>query len=134
MNILTTIIGLAFFAFLPGYLLVRLVFKDQEPLEQLLLSVIFSIMIAMTIGIFFGYDRAQAARTGGFTTKNIWMGEIIITALLGTIHIIKYTLQQRKEDKTEKNRKERKPTTKTVKQKKTISENKNVARKKTTKI
>ena len=48
------------------------------------MSSVFSIMIAILIGIFFGYDRAQAIQTGGFTTPNMWLGELLVTGFLGS--------------------------------------------------
>lgn len=110
-TIANVIVGLLFFAFLPGFIIVKLFFKDEELFERILLAIIFSIMIAMTIGIFFGYDRAQAAATGGFTTRNMWIGEIGITSLLAIGFLIKYTLEKREKP-------EEKPFKKKVKKKK----------------
>lgn len=89
------IIGLAFFAYIPGFLIVKMFFDKEEMLEKQLLSVVFSIMIAIAIGIFFGYDRAQALRFGGFTTQNLWLGEIIVTGLLLSVLIVKQTLMKK---------------------------------------
>jgi uncharacterized membrane protein len=79
------IIGLCFFLYLPGYLLTRLFFRNISNFENILLSIMSSIMIGMSIGIFFGYDRAQALLTGGFTFENILIAEIIITLVLAVL-------------------------------------------------
>lgn len=95
-SIIQLILGIAFFAFLPGYFIVKLFFDEQETYEQILLAVVFSIMIAIAIGIFFGYDRAQAVRTGGFTVKNLWTGEIAVTSLAAIAYLVKLTLAKRR--------------------------------------
>ena len=76
------IFGLLFFLAIPGFFVVQLFFRELTTMEKTLLSVLFSIMIGLVIGVFFGYDRAQAVRTGGFTGNNIWMAELLISALL----------------------------------------------------
>lgn len=94
-QILQILIGSLFFAFLPGYLLVKIAFDELKDLEKLLFSIIFSITIAMAIGIFFGYDRAQAAATGGFNTLNLWKAEVAITSILACTYLIKIMLQKK---------------------------------------
>lgn len=104
-TIINAAIGLAFFAYIPGFLIVKLFFDDEEGLEKLLLAIILSIMIAMTIGIFFGYDRAQAAATGGFTTRNMWIGELGVSSVLAIAVMVKHTLRR----KTPKNAQKKRP-------------------------
>lgn len=74
--------GLVFFFYLPGYFLVKIFFNSSKQEEKIILSILFSIVIGMSIGVFFGYDRAQALRTGGFTADNLWVAELLLTALL----------------------------------------------------
>jgi uncharacterized membrane protein len=83
------VLGLLFFGFVPGFLVVKLWFDHEEFLEQALLSVVFSIMISIAVGIFFGYDRAQADRFGGFTPENVWLGVVAVTSALLVLFIIK---------------------------------------------
>lgn len=92
LNIAQIIFGLAFFLFIPGFIIVQLFFKESKTLEQILLAILFSIMVGLAIGVFFGYDRAQAVRTGGFTANNLWTAQLIITTLLLIILIIKRRL------------------------------------------
>ena len=105
LDIINIIFGLAFFAFIPGFLIVKLFFGKEEVLEKSLLSILFSIMIAISIGIFFGYDRSQAALTGGFTAQNLWIGELTVTGILLSILIIKETLMKKRSFTTKKRRK-----------------------------
>lgn len=83
------IIGLGFFLFIPGYLTTKIFFDKTTKLEKILLSVVFSIMIGIAIGIFFGYNKLQAQLTGGFTFNNIFISEIIITFIIATILYLK---------------------------------------------
>ncbi len=96
LSISQIIIGLLFFLFLPGYFAVKLFFNSLKIDKQYLLSVIFSIMIGLVIGVFFGYDRAQALRTGGFTPENIWVGELMVTAGLALFLAIRRIIKKQK--------------------------------------
>ena len=83
------ILGLLFFLFMPGFLVVKIFFDNDKFLEKIMLSMLFSIMIGLVIGVFFGYDSAQAAFTGGFTETNLWLGEIITVIVLGIALLVK---------------------------------------------
>ena len=90
------LLGLAFFLFIPGWLVVLIAFGELKGLEKTMLAVIVSIMVGLIIGVFFGYDRAQALWTGGFTPENIWMGEFAVTAFLGIVYVLKRTFMKQK--------------------------------------
>jgi len=92
------IFGLGLFLFIPGYFLTKIFFNKSKRLELILLSLMFSIMSGLTIGIFFGYDRAQALKTGGFTFNNLFIAELVLTLLL----MIIFYIQQRVNDKKSK--------------------------------
>lgn len=94
LSIAQIIFGLFFFLYLPGSFVVEIFFSKLKQLEKLLLSSLFSIMIGMSIGVFFGYDRVQAIRTGGFTGDNIWVAELLLTALLAFILILKRNISR----------------------------------------
>lgn len=89
LSIAQIIFGLFFFLYLPGSFVVEIFFSKLKQLEKILLSSLLSIMIGMSIGVFFGYDRAQAIQFGGFTGDNIWVAELLLTALLAFILILK---------------------------------------------
>lgn len=96
MSIAQIIAGLAFFLFIPGYIITLLAFDDLEGLERIMIAAVLSIMVGLAIGVFFGYDRAQAVWTGGFTKENLWMGEVAITFLLSLAYIVKRTFMKQK--------------------------------------
>jgi len=87
LNILQFLGGSLLALFLPGFLVVLLLFKELKILEKIVFSIAFSIMISIAIAIFFGYDEAQAAKTGGLTLHNIlvaeaWVNGILLIAVL----------------------------------------------------
>ncbi len=87
--ILRAILGLAFGLFIPGYLLTRLIFKDQEILETIAFSVAFSITIDIFLGLFLGANEIMANITGGITEFNVWYYLILISIFLGFILVLK---------------------------------------------
>ena len=102
------VIGAALFLFLPGYLLTLLIFSKQTAIERTMLGIVFSIMIGMTIGIFFGYDRTQAALTGGFIIRNLLISEIAITLVLALAVFIKRKVRDAKAKRKDPKSKEKK--------------------------
>ncbi len=88
-NIVHAILGLAFGLFIPGFLLTKIIFKDQDPIEMVAFSVTFSIGIDIFLGLFLGANETMASITGGITGVNIWYYLIIITIFLGFIFILK---------------------------------------------
>ena len=88
LEIAQVILGIIFFMFLPGWLIVQSFFKDMGKMEKIIFAIIISVILGLLIGVFFGYDRNWAQITGGFTEKNIWIGEIIITIIAGIIYLI----------------------------------------------
>ncbi len=83
------IVGLLFFFYLPGAIIVYAYFDREKKITKALLTVAFSIMIGLIVGIFFGYNRTQARIFGGFTTTNIYLGEVIVILALTIIALIR---------------------------------------------
>jgi hypothetical protein len=79
MNNLVMIMGFVFALFLPGFFVTMIFFRHSKWLEKLLLSVTFSIMIALTIGIVLGYNKEVAQITGGISPANVWQWELFVT-------------------------------------------------------
>jgi len=90
LEILQAFLGLSFALFIPGFLMVLLLFDEFKLLEKLVFAVAFSIMLDVFIGIFFGYNEAQALRTGGLTLMNIIYAELVINAILLIAVLWKY--------------------------------------------
>ena len=88
-NIVHAILGLSFGLFIPGFLLTKILFKDQDPLEMVSFSVAFSITIDIFLGLFLGANETMASITGGITEFNIWYYLVIITVILGFIFLLK---------------------------------------------
>lgn len=89
--------GLIFALFLPGFFITLIFFKDVKLLERILLSIAFSIMITISIGIYLGYDAQTAARTGGINPQNVWLVELWVTGLLALITVVIVAVWRRKE-------------------------------------
>lgn len=86
------IAGTLFAFFIPGYLIVLLSFKELNNLEKIALSIVISIMIAVAIGIFLGYNENMKNITGGVTEKNVWIYELMVSTIL----LIAYLLKEKK--------------------------------------
>jgi len=88
LDILHAIIGLAFALFIPGFLLTKIIFKEQEILETIAFSIAFSIGIDIFLGLFLGANETMYKLTGGITELNLWFYLLIITAILTVILIL----------------------------------------------
>ncbi|MBS3170901.1 DUF1616 domain-containing protein [Candidatus Woesearchaeota archaeon] len=88
-DILHAVIGLAFALFIPGFLLTKIIFKEQELLETIAFSVAFSIAIDIFLGLFLGANKTMYEITGGITEMNVWFYIVIITVILGIVYLIK---------------------------------------------
>ncbi|MFH1971876.1 MAG: hypothetical protein ABIJ18_00175 [archaeon] len=88
-NIIHAILGLSFGLFIPGFLLTKLIFNDQELLETVAFSVAFSIAIDIFLGLFLGANKTMYQITGGITELNVWFYLILITLILGLLYIMK---------------------------------------------
>ena len=93
---LHAILGLAFAIFIPGFLLTKILFKDQEILEMMAFSIGFSISIDIFLGLILGANETMYQFTGGITEFNLWFYIIIITLFLGAGNIFKNNLLYRK--------------------------------------
>lgn len=80
--------GLVFGMFLPGFFITWIFFREVKWLERVSLSVAYSIMITITIAISLGYNENVKNITGGITSGNLWVWELIITGILGLIAYI----------------------------------------------
>jgi uncharacterized membrane protein len=89
LNILHAIIGLAFALFIPGFLLTKIIFEEQELLELIAFSVAFSIAIDIFLGLFLGANETMYNITGGITELNVWYYLIVISIILGLIYLLK---------------------------------------------
>lgn len=88
---IVSISGLLLALFLPGFCITLLFFREANFLERVMLSITFSIMIAIAIGIALGYNKEVKNMTGGITPANVWKWELAITsALLGLVLIINW--------------------------------------------
>ena len=78
-------IGLLFALFLPGFFITYIFFREVKLLERIVLSIAFSIMIAVAIGISLGYNENVKNITGGINQQNVWLWELVVTSLLGSM-------------------------------------------------
>ena len=95
-DILKIVIGIPVALFIPGWLIVSIFFRELKILEKIAFSIAFSIMLDIAIAIFFGYNEAQALRTGGLTFTNIVYAELIIMFILALILIIIFIIEQKR--------------------------------------
>lgn len=86
--IIHAILGLAFGLFIPGFLLTKIIFKDQDPLEMVAFSVAFSIAIDIFLGLFLGANETMANITGGITELNVWFYLALLSVILFSIVLI----------------------------------------------
>ena len=84
------IFGFLFALYLPGFFITMLFFRESKRLEKIVLSITFSIMIAMAIGIILGYNENVKNITGGINSYNVWKLELGVTALLLLATLIVY--------------------------------------------
>jgi uncharacterized membrane protein len=89
LDIIHAIIGLAFALFIPGFLLTKLLFKDQETLETIAFSITFSIVIGIFLGLFLGANEIMHFLTGGITELNVWFYMVVITLILAILYLLK---------------------------------------------
>ncbi len=87
--ILKAIIGALFALFIPGYLLVLIFFKELNNLQKIALAIVLSIIVAVSIGIFLGYNETMKNLTGGVTEYNVWVYELVISGILFIIYLLK---------------------------------------------
>ncbi len=85
---LLSIIGLLFALFIPGFLITLIFFRESEALERIILSITFSIMLSIAIGISLGYDKNVKEFTGGINPKNVWLWELITTSALLAVVLV----------------------------------------------
>jgi len=78
-------IGLLFALFLPGFFITYIFFREVKLLERIVLSITFSIMIAVAIGISLGYNENVKNITGGINPQNVWLWELVVTSVLGLL-------------------------------------------------
>jgi len=80
--------GLLFAMFLPGYFITQIFFREVKLLERMLLSISYSIMITIGVAISLGYNENVKNITGGITSFNLWLWELIITSILGAVLLV----------------------------------------------
>ncbi len=93
-NVFQIIVGLLLGLFIPGFLLVMILFKKLSIIEKVGLSIAFSLVIDVIIALMLGYNRSAMIATGGITTHNVWSHSVGITGILFLVLLIKYTLQK----------------------------------------
>jgi len=96
LDILHAIIGLAFALFVPGFLLTKILFKEQEILETIAFSIAFSIGIDIFLGLFLGANETMYLLTGGITELNLWFYLLIITSILAVVLVLQKYLYSKK--------------------------------------
>jgi len=91
-SLIGSIIGLSLVIFVPGYLLTRLIFKDLENLEKILLSIGINIVIDILLAFFLGINETMKDITGGITQRNIliYLGSLTFILLFLNV-LFKYT-------------------------------------------
>lgn len=89
-DILHAILGLGFALFIPGFLLTKILFHEQEILETIAFSVAFSIAIDIFLGLFLGANETMFNITGGITEMNVWFYIMGISLILGVIYLLKW--------------------------------------------
>ncbi|MCM2325519.1 MAG: DUF1616 domain-containing protein [Candidatus Woesearchaeota archaeon] len=52
--------------FLPGYLLSLIIHKDIVPIERIILSIAYSIILDVVVGFFLGGNKELFLSTGGY--------------------------------------------------------------------
>lgn len=87
--IIRAIIGALFAFFIPGFLIVLIFFKELNKLQKVALAVVLSIIIAVAIGIFLGYNETMKNLTGGVTAYNVWVYELVVSGILLVIYLLK---------------------------------------------
>ncbi|PIN77590.1 hypothetical protein COY26_01830 [Candidatus Woesearchaeota archaeon CG_4_10_14_0_2_um_filter_33_10] len=82
LQIFQFILGVAFFFFIPGYLLTLILFKKEiTNFEKIALSIGLSLAINIFIGLLLAFNKI-------FTSKNLWICIIIISLILLIIFFI----------------------------------------------
>jgi len=83
LQIFQFILGVAFFFFIPGYLLTLVLFKKGiTDFEKIALSIGLSLVINIFIGLLLAFNKI-------FTSKNLWICVIIISSILLIILFVK---------------------------------------------
>ena len=81
--------GLLFALFIPGFLLTLIFFKELELIEKIGLGMVLSICVDIALGLFLGYNETMKNLTGGIIARNIWIGLILISVILGIVYYFK---------------------------------------------
>ena len=92
LELIRILVGLPLLLFLPGYLVVLLLFKELGKIEKISLAFVISIFIDIVVGLFLGYNKYMKNLTGGITELNLWIYMTLITVFLLAIYIIKKKL------------------------------------------
>ena len=89
LQILHLILGLAFILLIPGYLLSIVLFKKLEHLERIAIAIGLSIGIDIALGLILGFNKTMASITGGVSELSVWIGLILVSAVLLAIYMLK---------------------------------------------
>jgi uncharacterized membrane protein len=84
LEILRAILGLLFVAFIPGYLLCRLIFKDMAIMDRICLSCGLNILIVVLLG----FALSLAGMVMGIPMINqagVWLSLLLVSAVLSVI-------------------------------------------------
>lgn len=85
---IASLAGLLFALLVPGFFITLIFFREVNWLERIMLSITFSIMLSIAIGIGLGYNKEVKDITGGINPKNVWGLELIITAIVVVLALI----------------------------------------------
>jgi uncharacterized membrane protein len=82
MSILQVITGIAFLFFIPGFLLVLILFKKLNLLEKIILTIGFSISINIFLGLLLAITKI-------YTRTNLYIALILISVIFLLFYLYK---------------------------------------------
>jgi prepilin signal peptidase PulO-like enzyme (type II secretory pathway) len=80
---------------LPGLFVTLIFFKSEQILLKIVYTVFFSILIAVFVGMFLGYNETMKDLTGGITRHNLIMYLTVISGILFLIFLAKTIKEQK---------------------------------------
>ncbi len=95
-----TLIGLIFLFFVPGFLIVKILFEDIKILEVVILSLMLSIGFYVFLGVFLGFSELNMKLTGGLSKT--WTYTLVINLALFVVLIYRLKKPKKKSSKRRK--------------------------------
>ena len=75
-------IALFYMFFIPGFLIMNILFPKVQVYEKILLSILFSIGFFIVIGLILGFNETMNNLTGGLTSFNLWIYSTVLNLIL----------------------------------------------------